>query len=120
VNQKLRLEIAEIEKSRTGLNKVIKYTSVFTTLIAVAGLIIGQFQIFQQQKERERAIVREKERESALREQESKKPFWQKQIDLYFDASNAVSTRANSNEPVKRRAAEDRFWQLFYGETCNS
>ena len=50
VNQKLRLEIAEIEKSRTGLNKLIKYTSVFTTLIAVGGLIIGQFQIFQQQK----------------------------------------------------------------------
>jgi hypothetical protein len=115
-NQKLRLEIAEIEKSQRGINKIGKFTSVFTTLIAVAGLVIGQFQNLQQQKERARALDIEREKERALREQESKKPFWQKQVDLYFDASNAVSTLINSTDAVKRQQAEDRFWQLFYGE----
>src|ERR1044072_8003749 len=76
-NQRLRLEIIEIEKNRTGINKVTKYASLLTTLIAVAGLVIGQFQNYQQQKERERAIEREKERDVSLREQEAKKPFWQ-------------------------------------------
>src|SRR5260370_12841440 len=49
------------------------------------------------------------------KEQEFRKPFWEKQLQLYFDATEAASTMATSKDARRRDLAGDRFWELYWG-----
>lgn len=42
-------------------------------------------------------------------------PFYDKQLKLYFAASEAAATLASSSEPLAWRAARDKFWMLYWG-----
>ncbi len=69
----------------------------------------------QREADRDLALANEIKKSNETREQEFKKPFWQKQIDLYFEASEAVATLANSTNAAEKEKAEQKFWRLFYG-----
>ena len=125
-NEKLRLEIEELKRPVGITGKIEKFIPIITALIAVIGVWFGVYQYFdQQQKEVEKRKDEEKERlqsfESELRrandsrELELRKPFWEKQLELYFAASEAAATISTSSDPVHRRAAEAKFWNLYWG-----
>ncbi len=48
-------------------------------------------------------------------ENQFRKPLWEKQIALYFDATSAAATLASSANPQTLQDAENRFWILYYG-----
>jgi hypothetical protein len=125
-NEKLRLEIAELKHKGGRADKFEKYIPVITALIAVAGFWFGVYQYFHQQKvetDRQAAEQREKlenfenelRRANDSRELELRKPFWEKQLALYFEASEAAATIATSSNPSSRQAAEAKFWNLYWG-----
>lgn len=42
-------------------------------------------------------------------------PYWERQLDTYFAATEATGLLASSTDPAVRQDAERRFWQLYYG-----
>ena len=54
-------------------------------------------------------------RSNETKELELRKPFWEKQLELYFTASEAVATIATSQDKETRSAAEAKFWMLYWG-----
>ena len=46
---------------------------------------------------------------------ESQRPYREKQIELYFEASRAASTIATSSNLQEKATAEERFWNLYWG-----
>jgi hypothetical protein len=45
-----------------------------------------------------------------------RKPLWERQLDLYFQACEAASTLANYDQGSPEwRIAEKRFWTLYWG-----
>ena len=66
-------------------------------LVAICGLLFGVWKYFQDL------------------EISSKKPYLEKQIALYFDATSAVATLASSNDAARITDAEERFWTLYLG-----
>jgi hypothetical protein len=47
---------------------------------------------------------------------EATKPFLDRQLKLYTDATQAAATIATSNEEDEITAARERFWSLYWGE----
>lgn len=54
---------------------------------------------------------------------EFRKPYWERQLSLYFEVTAAASTLASidsgkidsSNREELRAQAQEKFWQLYYG-----
>jgi hypothetical protein len=70
----------------------------------------------QDRDERAKHDMEQKEREiqSALRE--SQKPFLERQLDLYLQASGTASKLSTLENGPARDEARKRFWQLYWGE----
>jgi hypothetical protein len=83
-------------------------TTLITALVAAAGFLFGVFQYQKQQ-----ALNRTSTAES--RDREFIHPLWEKQLALYFEASEAASTIATTTDPEQRRKAEAKFWMLYWG-----
>jgi hypothetical protein len=49
------------------------------------------------------------------KETEFRKPLWDEQLKLYFEATDTVSKIANSPEGPERDNAIRKYWQLSYG-----
>lgn len=49
-------------------------------------------------------------------QRDSKKPFLDKQLTLYFEASQAASQLATLPEGKERKQANTKFWELYYGQ----
>ena len=113
--EKLSAEIKDIRERGNWENRIAKYVPAITVLIAAAAFCFGIYQFHEQQKENFNRQDAEAKRASAAKEQEFRRPFWEKQLQLYFDASEAASTLATSTEEPKRRLAEQKFWQLYWG-----
>lgn len=47
---------------------------------------------------------------------ESRRPFLDYQLKLYTEATSAAALLATSSDSEKLKAAETRFWQLYWGE----
>ena len=47
--------------------------------------------------------------------QANREPFLKKQLDLVFEATDVVSTLANTTDPKLWEEKRARFWQLYYG-----
>lgn len=79
-----------------------------TTGVAVVGALIAVF-----------SYLDAKDREIAVARRESQKPFLQRQLDLYFEATKITSTLATtdrSQDPTGWEKSRNRFWQLYWGE----
>ena len=107
--EKLKLEIQELKnKGKIGY-KLIQLIPLFTILVAIGGLWWNVQQFNNNQ-------VTQARNEKTTNEREFRKPFWSKQIDLYFEATNTAATIATlPDENPDRKKAEEKFWQLFYG-----
>src|SRR5438270_10375661 len=47
---------------------------------------------------------------------DARRPFLDLQIKLYQEATKIASVLATSNDTKELQAAEERFWQLYWGE----
>jgi hypothetical protein len=74
-------------------------------LIAVAGFVWGVYQYFD---------AREREFETAR--VEATRPFLERQLKLYTEASQTAAVLATSKNETERGKAEKRFWELYWGE----
>jgi hypothetical protein len=103
----LLLKLAQIVFNPPA-NQIAQFTPLVTGLVAVLGFPFGVFQYRKQQK-----LNRDAAAES--RDREFYRPLWEKQLALYFDASEAAATIATSSDPEARRQAEAKFWMLYSG-----
>ncbi len=46
---------------------------------------------------------------------QASKPFYDKQLELYFSAAETAATLASSTDPAERLRARGRFMQLYWG-----
>jgi hypothetical protein len=84
------------------LDKILK-------LIAICGAAVtfmwGLFQYFDG-----------REREADVRRIEAMKPFLDRQLELYTEATQVTAAIAVSTDTAERTLALQRFWRLYYGE----
>jgi len=74
-------------------------------LIAAAGFVWGVYQYFDK---------RELEIENAR--VEATRPFLERQLKLYTEASQTAAILVTSKNEAERGKAEKRFWELYWGE----
>lgn len=107
--EKLKLEIEELKRKSNLQQKIISFLPLLTIIIAVGGLWYNFYQFSRSQES-------QTTRENNSRLDDFQKPFYQKQLELYFEATNYASVIAtlppNSEE---RKKAEIKFKQLGTG-----
>ena len=89
---------------------------VVGVLLAVAAFWDG-IRRYNDGRDAEARIAADRAREAqviALRE--SRKPFLERQLVLYFEATQAASQLATLPGGVQRARARQRFWELYWGE----
>lgn len=107
--EKLKLETQDLKSKRKLAFKLIQLIPLFTILLAIGGLWWNIQQFSNNQKTQAR-------NEQTSNEREFRKPFWSKQIDLYFEATSATAKIATlPDENPDRKKAVETFWQLYYG-----
>lgn len=95
------------------LEKTLK---VFALVGAVGSFLWGVF-VWRDDRQRERESAKEEQvRLAEARRIESTKPFLERQLKLYTEATEAASILSTTNDKVKREKAQERFWQLYWGE----
>lgn len=47
-----------------------------------------------------------------------RKPYWEKQISLYMEASSAAATLASTDDEEEWDKARNTFWRLYLGPLC--
>jgi hypothetical protein len=60
--------------------------------------------------------VKSEDRRVESQRVEATKPFLERQLRLYTEATQAAATIATSEDRKERAAAEKRFWSLYWGE----
>ncbi|MDJ0656130.1 MAG: hypothetical protein QNJ40_18350 [Xanthomonadales bacterium] len=48
-------------------------------------------------------------------EKEYRRPLWERQIAVYFEATNATGLLVSATDPQQLATAERSFWKLYYG-----
>jgi hypothetical protein len=81
------------------------WVKVLSLLGAVITFSYGVFQ-----------YIRNEQRQAESRRVEATKPFLERQLKLYTEATQAAATLATSNDETERTAALKRFWSLYWGE----
>jgi hypothetical protein len=110
--RKLKLEIKALSLSQKWYLAVpqrvarwlLRHAAIFTLVIAIGGVFIGLWQY----------------RKSS--EQDFKKTFWEKQLNLYMELTGATATLVTfigDKDPVAQgeyKKARVKFWELYYGQ----
>jgi hypothetical protein len=117
--EKLRYEIQQL-KGQLGLRgRLAMLTPLLSAGLAVLGVSVSLYQFGAQQEATARKIeVDRAQRENdakRVRELELQNPFWQKRLQLYFEASEAAGVIASQASGVERTKAEATFWRLYLG-----
>lgn len=121
---KLNLEIGDLRRKGSWKYQILQFLPLLTVIAAVIGVVLSIQQFYiAQQKDRDAKAKEENQRieankrEAETKERESKKPFLDKQLAVYFEASAAASTIAMlPSENPKRKIAEQRFREMYLGE----
>ena len=134
---KLRHEVEGQRQSALGLGKITPWLPLVTALVAVIGLYFTAAKFSTEQTAASTKAASEKKaaddqraadelarqnaqnldshnRTEALK-REVARPFWEKQLATYLQASAAAATIATSPDRETRRQAEATFWILFWG-----
>lgn len=93
-----------------------KWATVVPLVIAALGFVWGVYQYFQGQKVRAEQVKLDQDREAVQRRIEARRPFLERQLALYTEATNAAATIATSADATAVAAAHSRFWELYWGE----
>ena len=87
------------------------------TLVGVVASFFWGGYVWKDKSEREIAQQRtEAERLSATRRIEATKPFLERQLKLYIEASQVAAVIATTSINAARSKAVNRFWELYWGE----
>jgi hypothetical protein len=89
----------------TTSQRIEQALKVFGVLVAAAGFLWGIYQYFD---------TRDREIENTR--VEAARPFLERQLKLYTEASRVTSVLATSASIDELQAAEKRFWELYWGE----
>ncbi len=97
----------------SGFEETLK---LIAALGAVASFIWGVW--VWDDKSKKELVQAEKEslRLAESRRIESTKPFLERQLALYTEASQVAAVLATSIDDADRRKAKERFWKLYWGE----
>ncbi|HYX71479.1 MAG TPA: hypothetical protein VE732_01805 [Nitrososphaera sp.] len=113
--EKLKLEIEDLRNKGKWDERISRYIPLISVLVTVAGFTFGVYQFRVQHK----ANLVSQEKTAKFNDEQSKrefaKPLFEKQLALYLEATEATATIANTQDPTERKAAEKKFWQLYYG-----
>jgi hypothetical protein len=117
--EKLRYEIQQL-KGQLGLRgRLAMLTPLLSAGLAVLGVSVSLYQFGVQQEATAKKIESDRaQRENdakRVRELELQNPFWQKRLQLYFEASEAAGVIASQASGVERTKAEAAFWRLYLG-----
>src|SRR5262245_28507331 len=117
--EKLRCEIQQI-KAQLGLRgKLAVLTPLLSAGLAVLGVSVSLYQFQAQQAATAQKIesdrAQKEDETKRVRELELQNPFWQKRLQLYFDAAEAAGIIASQPAGPERAKAEAAFWRLYLG-----
>ena len=117
--EKLRYEVEQLKRQLGLRGRLGLFTPLLSAGIAVLGVWISLFQFQAQQSATAERIEKERAQREVdakrVRELELQNPFWQKRVQLYFDASEAAGIIASRAAGAERAKAEAAFWRLYLG-----
>jgi hypothetical protein len=117
--EKLRCEVQQLKSQLGFRGRLAALTPLLSAGIAVLGVWISLFQFQTQQAAAAQKIETERAQREAdakrVRELELQNPFWQKRVQLYFDATEAAGIIASRASGPDRARAEAAFWRLYLG-----
>lgn len=125
-NERMRIETNSLRNKGKLGDTLLRYIPLLTVLLTVAGFGFGIYQYRAQQKENLKKQSDQSNNEIAAREAQAQKdtetaqrefmkPLLQKQLSLYFEASESVATIANTTDAAERSRAINTFWRLYQG-----
>lgn len=92
-------------------------------LLVLAGLVFGvvQFKVTtdlnrKDQREQYKETLTEARLALAEAQREAKKPFYERQLALYLEATDVTSRISDPSSEEDKRAATARFWQMYWGQ----
>lgn len=86
-------------------------------LLGAIGSFVWGVLVWGDNRQRElRASQWEQQRAAETRRVEATKPFLERQLRLYTEATQAAASIATSENPKKVAEATEQFWQLYWGE----
>ena len=111
--KKLDPNYRKAEHRAKSIDMIVKALSVAAVLI---GVLITYVQYSGTASLQRQQLLENERSELRAASRESLKPFNEKRILLYTEASNVVSKLANLGEGPERQAARKRFFELYWGE----
>jgi hypothetical protein len=89
--------------------KAILVGAWIAAIVSLLTIGLGIFQYLRQQKAQQKDLIRQQN-------EANKRPFRQKQLELYFLASQTVSSLATEFDSQRWEQARNTFWQLYWGQ----
>jgi hypothetical protein len=118
--KRLELESKKADLKNKRWELLFKLAGLLTITFGIAWPLYQYTKTLEKEREdRKERQAREdeqkrKETEAALRE--ARKPFLQRQQELYFEAATVASKLSTLAPGTEREAARKRFYQLYWGE----
>jgi hypothetical protein len=124
--EKLKLEVAALKRQSAEGRSWSNYLPLISVLVTVAGFGFGIYQYRAQQIQNRESQEQLARQESEARDRQAgrdkenaqrafMKPLLDKQLSLYFEASEAAATIAKTTDEGERKKATNNFWRLYYG-----
>jgi hypothetical protein len=93
-----------------------RYVKIASILIAVATFVFGVVQFSANERAKRVEQARQDRVELAQKEAAAKKPYLDRQLQLYADAARSAAVLATSSDQNKLNEARARFLELYWGE----
>ena len=106
---------APSETNRQAIKFWLDCLQVVTVVLSVGSAALTYY--WHKQDEQARAVEQSRHEKEQLAnvQRELRRPYEEKQLNLYLDAARVLAHLA-SNSPVDQDKAEARFWELYWGE----
>ena len=99
-----------------SFDNVEKLSEVVSIAIAALAFAWGVWQYFRSERAKQVQLKAERERDAHRRRIEATRPFLERQLQFYLEATKVASIIAVSKEEHAVCAATHRFKELFWGE----
>lgn len=100
----------------TTLTDVENLSKVVSIAIAALAFAWGVWQYFRSERDKHEQLRAERKRDAHHRRIEATRPFLEKQLEFYLEATRVAAIIAVSKEEKAVCAATHRFKELFWGE----
>lgn len=115
-NEKLRLEIASLRRTRPWYHVIVEMIPLITAVLSIAGFLFGVFQFLSQQEKNRKTQEAQATHEKETAEREFMKPWLENQRGTYLEALTAALTAAHADDEAVRKKAINEFWRLYHGK----